>query len=132
MNLALRLAAIVAVLFGVASALSGGNVLFGNGAAAAGHYVPFVVWFNFVAGFAYVAAGIGLWGHRPWGAALAAAIALFTAIAFAAFAIHVATGGAYEVRTVVAMTVRIVLWTAIAAAAKKGSGPYFFISKRGS
>jgi hypothetical protein len=33
---------------------------------AAGVAILFVVWFNFVAGFAYVAAGIGLWRHRPW------------------------------------------------------------------
>jgi hypothetical protein len=48
----LRLAAVVAVLFGAATVTSGGNVLFGSGAAAAGSYVPFVVGFNFLAGFA--------------------------------------------------------------------------------
>ena len=57
---ALRFAALVAVLFGAATVASGGNVIFGSGAAAAGSYVPFVVWFNFLAGFVYVAAGIGL------------------------------------------------------------------------
>ncbi len=28
---------------------------------AAGNFVPFVVWFNFLAGFVYVAAGVELW-----------------------------------------------------------------------
>lgn len=114
MKLALRGVAIIAVLFGAATVWSGGNVLFGSGAAAAGNYVPFIVWFNFLAGFAYIAAGIGIWRRRAWATALAAALALLTAIAFVAFGGWVATGGAYEMRTVVAMTIRTALWTAIA------------------
>jgi hypothetical protein len=39
--------------------LSGGRALFGG--ADMGAVVPFVLWFNFLAGFAYVAAGLGLW-----------------------------------------------------------------------
>jgi hypothetical protein len=36
--------------------------LFGTEAtrAAAGNAVPFVLWFNFLAGFAYILAGLGL------------------------------------------------------------------------
>jgi hypothetical protein len=117
MKLALRIAAVVAVLFGGATIASGGNVLFGSGAEAAGNYVPFVVWFNFLAGFAYIAAGIGIWRRRPWGTALGVMLAVLTALTFAAFGVHVAGGGAYEMRTVVAMTIRTVLWTAIAVAA---------------
>tara|TARA_R110002110_G_scaffold239506_1_gene455438 strand:- start:59 stop:493 length:435 start_codon:yes stop_codon:yes gene_type:complete len=37
---------------------------------SAGHYGPFVVWFNFLAGFAYVVAGFGLWFRRRWAAGL--------------------------------------------------------------
>ena len=130
MKLSLRLAAIVAVLFGAATVVSGGNVLFGSGAAAAGHYVPFVVWFNFLAGFAYIVAGAGLWRRRPWAVALALAVAILTALVFAAFGIHVARGGAFEMRTVAAMTLRTVLWAAIAALAwfalrpKRGQEPF--------
>lgn len=117
MRLALRAAAGVAVLFGAATVASGGNVLFGSGAAAAGNYVPFVVWFNFLAGFFYVAAGIGLWQRRRWAAWLAVALAVLTALAFAAFGWHVAAGGAFEMRTVAAMTLRTLAWTAIAGLA---------------
>ena len=48
--------AVVTVLFGLLTVLSGGRTLFGGEAArlAAGAIVPFVLWFNFVAGFAYV------------------------------------------------------------------------------
>lgn len=115
MKLTLRAVALIAVLFGALTVWSGGNVLFGNGAEAAGNYVPWVVWFNFLAGFAYIAAGIGIWRRRPWAPALAAALAVLTALVFVAFGSWVATGGAYEMRTVVAMTIRTLLWTAIAA-----------------
>lgn len=115
MKLTLRAVALIAVLFGALTVWSGGNVLFGNGAEAAGNYVPWVVWFNFLAGFAYIAAGIGIWRRRPWAPALAAGLAVLTALVFVAFGSWVATGGAYEMRTVVAMTIRTLLWTAIAA-----------------
>jgi multisubunit Na+/H+ antiporter MnhG subunit len=117
----LRAAALVAAAFGIVTIHAGGSVLFGDGAAAAGNYVPYVLWFNFIAGFAYVAAAIGLWRARRWGAWTAIAIAGATALVFAVFGIHVASGGAFETRTVWAMTLRTVLWTAIAALAwRKG------------
>jgi hypothetical protein len=113
-RIALKLAAIAAVLFGIATVASGGNVLFGDGAQSAGNYVPFIVWFNFLAGFAYVAAGAGLWLGRRWGAALAVLLACATAIVFAAFGWHIGRGGAYENRTLFAMTLRLGVWLAIA------------------
>ena len=112
----LRIAAVVAVAFGALTILSGGTALFGGpeARAAVGDAVPFVLWFNFLAGFAYVAAGIGLWRHRPWAARLALLIALATLAVFAAFGVHIASGGAFEPRTVGAMTLRCVVWLAIA------------------
>lgn len=114
---AVKGAAAVALLFGVATVVSGGRVLFGPGAAAAGDYVPFVVWFNFLAGFAYVAAGIGLWLRRRWAAPLALVLALLTALVFAAFGAHILGGGAFEARTVAAMSLRTFVWVSIAALA---------------
>lgn len=56
--LGITLLSIVAILFGIATIKEGGSVLFTEaGKQAAGNFVPFVVWFNFVAGFAYVVAG---------------------------------------------------------------------------
>lgn len=116
---ALRAAAIVAAVFGALTILSGGAVLFGEPDAteAAGNVVPFVLWFNFVAGFAYVAAAIGLWRATRWGAWTAIAIAAATALVFALFGVHIASGALYEMRTVWAMTLRTILWTGIAALA---------------
>lgn len=41
-------------------------------------------------------------------------VAAVTALAFAALGIHIATGGAYEVRTLAAMTLRTLLWARVA------------------
>ncbi len=112
------LAGAVAVIFGIATIAAGGNTLFGDSAAraAAGNIVPFVLWFNFIAGFLYVAAGAGLLLWQRWAAILSAIIAIATLLIFAAFGIHIAAGGAYEVRTIGAMTLRSLVWTAIAIA----------------
>jgi hypothetical protein len=81
--------------------------------------VPFVLKFNFVAGFAYVLAGIGLWRMARWAGALSVVIAVATAVMFAAFLWHVWHGGAYEVRTLGAMSLRLVVWIVIATIAIK-------------
>ena len=121
----LRAVAMLAIAFGLLTIFSGGRTLFGGDAArqSAGAYVPFVLWFNFVAGFAYVVAGAGLWLQRQWAVWLAAAIAAATLLVFAAFGVHVMTGGAYEMRTVAAMTLRSVLWLGIAWLAKRRVRP---------
>ncbi len=110
---------LIAVGFGLLTIKEGGTILFGDAAAraAAGNYVPFVLWFNFVAGFAYVIAGIGLWRQQRWAAWLAVAIAVATALTFAAFGAHVVSGGAYEQRTLIAMSLRTLVWAAIAVVA---------------
>ena len=109
-------AAVVAVGFGMLTVLAGGRALFGSDAAraAVGNAVAFVLWFNFVAGFAYVAAGVGLFLWRRWAAQLSAVIAIATLAVFAGFGWHVASGGAFEMRTVGAMTLRSGVWIAIA------------------
>lgn len=112
--------AVFAGLFGALSLKSGGEVLFVDGAGreAAGDFVPFVVWFNFLAGFAYIAgaAGLALW--RSWITPLAFSIAVLTIAVFIAFGVHVLAGGAYEMRTVGAMTFRSLVWLGIAFAVR--------------
>lgn len=113
--------ALVAIAFGGLTLKEGGSVLFFDGAArrAAGDYVPFVVAFNFVAGFAYIVAGAGIWARRPWAVRLSFAIAGATLLVFAAFGAHVLSGRAYELRTVGAMTLRAGLWLMIAWVARR-------------
>lgn len=108
--------ALLAVAFGLLTIKEGGAVLFvdGAGRAAAGNYVPFVLWFNFLAGFGYVIAGIGLWKLQRWAVWLAAAIAAGTVLTFAAFGVHAYFGGAWEQRTLIAMSLRTLVWVSIA------------------
>jgi hypothetical protein len=108
--------ALLAGAFGIATVVSGGRVALGAGdaRAAAVHYVPFVVWFNFLAGFAYLAAAAGIALARRWAAPLSALIAAATALAFLFFGAHVAAGGAHEARTTWAMALRTAAWAAIA------------------
>ena len=117
--------AIVAIAFGALTIKSGGAVLFfdGEARAAAGNYVGFVLWFNFVAGFAYVIAGVGFatrWFCAP---RLAVLIAVATLAVFAAFGVYVLNGGAFEMRTVIAMSVRSLVWLTIAVLAYLWSRP---------
>lgn len=117
-----RAVSLLAIGFGLLTIKEGGTILFGGASAraAAGNYVPFVLWFNFLAGFAYVIAGAGLWLRHRWALGLAFAIAAATALVFAAFGAHVYAGGAYEMRTVFAMSLRTLLWTAIAVFSWRG------------
>lgn len=108
--------AILVVVFGGMTILSGGSVLFGPAGARqmAGDYLAFVVWFNFLAGFVYIAAGIGIWANRSWAGLLARVIAGATLLAAAGFAVAVLRGVPFEIRTLGALALRFALWAAIA------------------
>ncbi len=110
------LVTVIAVLFGLLTLKSGGSVIFVDGAdrQAAGNYVPFVVWFNFLAGFVYIVAGIGLWMQKQWAAKLAALIAAMTLIIYAILGLYILGGGLYELRTIIAMSLRSIVWVFIA------------------
>jgi len=117
--LSVWLISLIAIAFGLLTIRSGGLVLFVDGVAReqAGNYVPFVLWFNFLAGFAYVVAGTGLWFGQRWAVWLAVLLAAATLLVFGAFGLHVWRGGLYEMRTVAAMTLRSVVWLLIAVTA---------------
>jgi hypothetical protein len=108
---------LAAAAFGLATIAAGGMVLFGpeSARAAAGRTVPFVVRGNFLAGFASVAAGVGLFRGRRWGVAVAVAIAAGTGLMALAFGGHVLAGGAFEPRTGWALLVRTGFWAGLAA-----------------
>lgn len=123
-NRAVTIAAAVAIAFGMLTVFSGGQALFGSeeARAAVGNAVPFVLWFNFLAGFAYIVAGIGLFlRHRPavW---VSIGILVSTALVMLVFGIHVIQGGAYEMRTAGAMILRTGVWAVISVIAVRGIG----------
>ncbi len=110
--------AVIAVVFGVLTLLSGGRTLFNAQAQQqAGNYVAFVLWFNFLAGLAYVVAGVGLWFRRRWSMWLSFAIAVATLFVFATFGVRIWRGGSYEMRTVAAMALRALTWLVVSWAA---------------
>jgi hypothetical protein len=113
----IRIAAVAAAIFGVLTVITGTLALFGGAQAqaAVGNAVPFVLWFNFLAGFAYVAAAIGIWRGLRWGAWTAVALAALTAAVALVFGVHVMGGAAYEMRTVGALSLRLVFWVLVSA-----------------
>ena len=115
LSLGLKIAIVVSLLFGLLTIFSGAMALSGN--KEVGNAVPFVLWFNFLAGFAYVIASFGMAKKRSWASKLSIAIAIATALVFVAFGIHVMQGGAYEMRTVGAMVIRTGVWVVIAIVA---------------
>ena len=117
----LKWLAIAAIAFGALTVFSGGRALFGGMEARAefGNVVPFVLWFNFIAGFVYVLAGVALLRTKRWAAPVALLLAVATVLVFLAFAVHIVTGGAFEARTVGALSLRSLFWIAVALVAMR-------------
>jgi hypothetical protein len=113
-----KVAAVLAMIFGAMTLFSAGSILgdFGSANQAAGDYVPFVLWFNFLAGFAYMAAAVGIWRARKWGCSLSVLIAAATGLVALIFAFVVWQGAAFEMRTVGALVLRFGVWAVIAIA----------------
>lgn len=107
---------VIAVLFGFLTLVEGGTVLFQDGPerAAAGNYVPIVLWVNFLSGFVYIMAGVAIALSRHSGLILARALVVILLLLFGYFVVHILIGGAWEYRTLVAMTLRLGFWVVAA------------------
>jgi hypothetical protein len=77
--------------------------------------VPFVLWFNFLAGLIYILAGWAIWTRAQWATPLALTLCVATLLVAAAFGWHVAHGGAYEPRTIGALIFRAGFWASATA-----------------
>jgi hypothetical protein len=106
---------IAAIFFGVMTVLTGGRALFGSleSRAGFGNAVPFVLWFNFLAGFVYIVAGAGLLLCTRWAVYTSLFLAVSTILVFLAFGVHVIGGGTFERRTIGALTIRSLFWIAV-------------------
>ena len=113
-----RPVAIAAALFGLLTIFSGGTAQFGGAAArdAVGDAVPFVLWFNFLAGFVYLLGAIALFKSTTWATRIAWVMGLSTLLVFAVLILVALFGTPFEWRTVGAMTIRTGFWLAIAVA----------------
>lgn len=116
--------AIAAITFGAMTIISGGRALFGSmeSREGLGNAVPFVLWFNFLAGFIYILAGTGFLVHSRWAVSLSLILAVSTTLIFAAFGIHITGGGAFEMRTVIAMTIRSFFWITVTVVSMRAKG----------
>ena len=114
-NRAVKWMAIAAIVFGALTVLTGGRALFGSLESRAdfGNTVPLLLWFNFLAGFVYIVAGTGLLLCRRWAVYTSLFVAFSTILVFVAFGVHVIGGGAFERRTIGALTIRSLFWIAV-------------------
>ncbi|MCF7824659.1 MAG: hypothetical protein K9N35_10865 [Candidatus Marinimicrobia bacterium] len=106
---------LVAIIFGLMTLRSGFMTLFvPETRAVSGDVVLFVLWSNFIMGFAYIAAGMGIFMRRSWAKNLSLAIVAITLFTYAAFGVNIVAGGIWKMKTVKAMAVRTVVWLGIA------------------
>lgn len=107
---------IAAAVFGVATIASGAGALFcpEEIKSAAGAVVYFVLWFNFLAGFAYLVGAHALYFGRRRALGTAIAIAAATSLVAVAFVVYTTAGGAFSWRTPGALLLRVGFWAAIA------------------
>ncbi len=106
-----RIAAVVAVLFGLASVGAGGSVLAGRDPGYLVH-VPLVM-FNTAMGLLYVISGILAWRGAPAHRALAAGIVGVNAVVLAYIVQLYRSGGGTAVDSVRAMVLRTVVWAVL-------------------
>lgn len=108
-----RAAALVAALFGVATLFAGGRILLG--VADAGYYVvrP-VLLFNTTMGAVYLVAAVLIARDLRRGLLLARLIAIANVLVLVAIVVRRVAGGPVANETVMAMTLRTVVWTVIA------------------
>lgn len=111
-DLLIKVIGVTAVLFGIATLISGGSAIFAlhEIAEPSAKIVPFVLYFNFAAGFVYIVTGVGLFLRLRWAPVFATLIAAATTVVFVGLGVWIFVGNAYEGRTVIAMTLRAAFW----------------------
>ncbi len=117
--ISILICSLVGIVFGLATIKSGGSVIFIDGSfrKSVGNYISFIVWFNFLFGFVYLAASAGLWYQKRWAVWVSLLIASATLIAFGVLIIYIVSGGLYELRTIYAMIFRFTVWLLISIVA---------------
>lgn len=125
MKAAHLVAGIAAMLFGVVTLFEGGHMVFGGPEvwAAAGNVVPWVLYFNFTAGFVYVVTGLLAVTKHPGSAKLALGLAVANVLILVSLGIYAATGGLFETKTMAAMGLRTVFWGVQAVVLRRVFGP---------
>ena len=115
------IAGVLAILFGFMTLKEGGTLLFGGPEALkeAGNVVPWVLYYNFTAGFVYLATGVLTLEDRPIAKRLALGLAVVNLLVLSSLIIYIFTGGLYMERTPVAMAFRTGFWMVQAGALRR-------------
>ena len=107
-----RIAALVAVTLGLLTITEGGSVLLGLSTKPY-TILPWLVWYNVVAGFLSVLAGRGLWLKRTWADKLADTIVTLHGLVLLILIVLFALKEAVATISIMAMLVRTVAWVGI-------------------
>ena len=91
--------------------------------AKEGNYVPFIVWTNQLAGWAYLVAVYGFITKQKWTFRILLSVLIVLVIAFIGLKMHINAGGIFEEKTVKAMMFRMTITEVMAGIA------YFTINK---
>lgn len=120
-HVVVRAASTVGVLFSALAVVAGARVLTGIDRP---DYVvlPWLVGYNLAAGIIGVVAGAGLWWLRQWAVALAWVLAALHASVLLGLIAWRAGEGVVANDSLVAMTLRTVVWAAIAIVAHRAAG----------
>lgn len=99
-------------IFGAMTILAGGRSLFTEvGIATRGNIVPLVLWFNFIAGFFYLLAGVAvILKKQSLIKIVSSSLAVLSVIVLLYLLNHINGGGLYEVKTLIAMSFRASFW----------------------
>ncbi|MEO5585194.1 MAG: hypothetical protein ABIQ75_07055 [Flavobacteriales bacterium] len=107
-------------LFGLITLVASSSLLFNFGgvSAEAGNTVPVVLWMNFFASFLYLIAAYGLFTGKGWTPGVLAIAIVLMGVAAIGFYYHAQNGGAYEQRTIGALSFRIFVTALLYLAAR--------------
>jgi hypothetical protein len=102
---------LVFFLFGILTIVSGGRSLFTeDGIESRGAIVPVVLWFNFFAGFFYIAAGFLVSNSSHLVRWLSVGISIGSTIVLIYLLGHIVRDEAFQIKTLFAMSFRVIFW----------------------
>ena len=90
-----------------------------------GHYVPFIVYVNFVCAIIYLITAYGFFKEKKFTTTYLFVASSILVVAFIALLIYILKGGIYEIKTVKAVAVRILITIAFTGIA------WNYLSKKG-
>ncbi len=118
----LRVAAAVAAAFSGLAVIAGARVL--TGVDKPDYVVlPWLVRYNVAAGLGGVAVGAGLWLIRPWAVTGAVALTAVHGSVLVLLLARWAFGSPVANDSLVAMTLRTAVWSAVTVVARRATGP---------